>query len=480
MTRQQRSTLIVIFIFFSNYFGGLAQQYSLVFPQNNINELHINLTKEQWVAMQAEMKSLLHHDFGATDTDHQAFVPPPPNFPTNGKIDGKKMPIKMLEKDPSYQTVNIQFKDSTWTKVDFRLKGNSSLMMSWRQGIYKLPFRLRFGKSNKIQSSFYGFHELSFSPAFGDNSLMREKITSDIFRKAGVKAPQTAYYKVYISFGEIEKYCGIYTLVEVVDDTMIATQFGNKSGNIYKPESRFSQFDSTEFEKKNNKKLADWQDVKTLIRILNSDVRTNNPSLWRKQLVTVFNVRAYLKWLAVNSVIVNWDTYGSMAHNFYLYNDPRKKLTWIPWDNNEALKKGIGMKLPKNMTFPPKIDSSFRKPSAMPFPPPLMMENHGQTGELSQQKVGKEWPLTYYLLADSVFKGWYKQDVKQFSKKIFTSKNMTDLVKVNYELLKPYSAQEHYPYSNLKSENEFEEAYKDILTHIDERIKATKEYLYVK
>lgn len=475
MTRQQRSTLIVIFIFFSTSFGGFAQQYSLVFPQGKINELHINLTQEQWVAMQAEMNSLFHNDFGATD--NQAFMPPPPNFLANGKMDGQKMPIKMLEKDPSYQTVSIQFKDSVWTKVDFRLKGNSSLMMSWREGIYKLPFRLRFGKSNTVQSSFYGFHELSFSPAFGDNSLMREKITADIFRKAGVKAPQTAYYKVYISFGATEKYCGIYTLVEVVDDTMIATQFGNKSGNIYKPESRFSQFDSTEFEKKNNKKLADWQDVKTLIRILNSDVRTHNPSLWRKQLVTVFNVRAYLKWLAVNSVIVNWDTYGSMAHNFYLYNDPRHKLTWIPWDNNEALKKGMGMKPPKNMTFPPKMDSSFKKLEKMPPHPPMMGGNRGDAGDLSHKNVSREWPLIRFLLDDAVYQKAYKQAIKQVSEKVFTQKNMAALLQDNYHLLKPYVGQEEFPYSHLKSKDDFEKAFQELNTHIQKRMDTAKKYV---
>ena len=35
-----------------------------------------------------------------------------------------------------------------------------------------------------------------------------------------------------------------------------------------------------------------------------------------------FNVRAYLKLLAVNQTMQNWDTYGAMTHNYYLYGDP--------------------------------------------------------------------------------------------------------------------------------------------------------------
>jgi spore coat protein CotH len=257
---------------------------------------------------------------------------------------------------------------------------------------------------------------------------------------------------------------------------MIATQFGNKLGNIYKPESHFSQFDSTEFEKKNNKKLADWRDVQSLIHVLNNEIRTRNPRLWRQQLDAIFNVKAYLKWLALNSVMVNWDTYGRMAHNFYLYNDPKEKLTWIPWDNNEALKDGMGMKPPQGMPFPPKIDSSFSKASGMPFPPP-MMGNRGDAGDLRHLKVTNEWPLIRYLLDDAVYQKVYKQAIKQVSEKVFTQQYMSALLQDNYRLLKPYVEQEQLPYSHLKSKDDFEKAFQELNTHIQKRMDAAKKYM---
>ena len=62
---------------------------------------------------------------------------------------------------------------------------------------------------------------------------------------------------------------------------------------------------------------------------------------WRTSLEQVFNTDQFLKWLAVNTTIQNWDTYGRMTHNYYLYNNPQNnQLTWIPWDNNEALQTG--------------------------------------------------------------------------------------------------------------------------------------------
>jgi spore coat protein CotH len=139
--------------------------------------------------------------------------------------------------DPDYVAVSLKFNGKQWTNVGFRLKGNSSLTSSWRQGIYKLPFRLNFDWfEDQIpvvkNQRFYGFDELSMSSGFSDNSLIHEKLASDIFRMAGVPAARTAFYRVYIDFGQGLKYCGLYTMVEVIDDTMIEDQFGAATGNI--------------------------------------------------------------------------------------------------------------------------------------------------------------------------------------------------------------------------------------------------------
>ena len=50
--------------------------------------------------------------------------------------------------------------------------------------------------------------------------------------------------------------------------------------------------------------------------------RTTDPATWRTNLEAVFDTDTFLKYLAVNTVIQNWDTYGRMTHNYYLYNNP--------------------------------------------------------------------------------------------------------------------------------------------------------------
>ena len=67
---------------------------------------------------------------------------------------------------------------------------------------------------------------------------------------------------------------------------------------------------------------GDYADVESLYDIINSSDRTTNTESWKTDLETVFNVDHFLKWLAANTVMQNWDTYGVMTHNYYLFNSP--------------------------------------------------------------------------------------------------------------------------------------------------------------
>lgn len=190
--------------------------YSVVFPQDNVNSLEIRMTKDDWTAIRTDMKALKGSDFGA------------------GGGGGGPGGVNTTT-EPRYVAVSMKFNGKEWYKVGFRLKGNSSLSSIWRAGIYKLPFRLKMDEFEDqypaiLDQRFYGFKELSMSPAFKDNSLIREKVTADIFRMAGIPAAQTAFYKVYIDFGEGLKYCGVYTMLETIEDEMLKAQFGEDKG----------------------------------------------------------------------------------------------------------------------------------------------------------------------------------------------------------------------------------------------------------
>ena len=65
----------------------------------------------------------------------------------------------------------------------------------------------------------------------------------------------------------------------------------------------------------------------------------SNAQTWRDGLEQVFDVYGFLRVLAINQAMVNWDSYGCMSHNYYVYSDPSDdgRIKWFPWDLNEAM-----------------------------------------------------------------------------------------------------------------------------------------------
>lgn len=405
--------------------------YTMVFPQDKVNSLEITMTKETWQAIRTDMISVKGADFGVGGTQQ------------GGGVGGVNSST-----EPKYAAVSLKFNGKEWQKVGFRLKGNSSLSSIWRGGIYKLPFRMQFDEFEEQypdikDQRFYGFKDVSMSPAFKDNSLIREKVAADIFRMAGIPAAQTAFYKVYINFGDGLKYCGVYTMIEAIDDTMLKSQFGEKKGNLYKPESTFQTFSQTQFEKKSNEDLADWSDIQATITALNAPTRTSNPTIWRENLEKTFNADHFIKWLAINTTLVSWDTYGAMAHNHYLYNHSSKKFMWIPWDNNEALTSNARV-------------------------------------QLSLSGVANNWPLINYVANDPVYYAKYKAYVKDFNDNIFTTTKMNDIFDKATTLITPYvngTEKEEKPYSNLTNISSFTSALPILKQHVMSRNQAVSAFL---
>ncbi len=412
--------------------------YSVVFPQDKVNTLEITMTAAEWKLVLADMTTKFGGSFGAGGA-----------APGGG-------PGAFSTAEPNYIALPVKVNGKTWKNVGFRLKGNSSLSSSWRAGIYKLPFRLNFDEFEDTypeikDQRFYGFQEVSMSPGFGDPSLIREKVAADIFRQAGVPAAQTAFYKVYIDFGAGRQYCGVYTMVEVIDDTMIENQYADKKGNIYKPESNFLTFNQAQFEKKNNKTEADYSDVRAFITALNSIDRTLNRAIWRTNLEKTFNMDHYLKFLAVNNTIVNWDTYGAIAHNYYFYTAPDNRIMWVPWDHNEALKNtaGAGTGVARSVSLP-------------------------------MTEVAANWPLLKFVTEDPVYYAKYKQNVKTFAETVFTTASMNALAERNHALIAPFvtgSEIEQKPYSHLTSTAAFTSALPALKTHISSRVQAATDFV---
>ena len=388
--------------------------YAIVFPEDQVNTMTITIDPGDWQAMLADMAAT-YGELGSNS--RQGGGPGGQGIRPAGPGQGGAIGGDFTTENPIWVAGTIEFEGDVWTDVGVRFKGNSTLMNTWSSGSLALPFKLDFDEfEDEIPAienqRFYGFKQLSLSNNNNDPTFMRDTVTADIFAEAGLASAETAFYELYVDYGEGPVSFGLYTMIEVIDDTVIDRVFDSDDGNIYEADGTAVSVAAgtfngitTSFQKENNEDEADWSDIETLYNVLHSDTRQTDPAAWKAELEAVFDVDTFLHWLAINTVIENWDTYGAMTHNFYLYNDPETgQLTWIPWDHNEALSEG--------------------RRSSMTF---------------SMEAIGNEWPLISYLLADSAYYATYVNYVDETIHTVFVADEMAVKYQEIAALIEPYA-----------------------------------------
>jgi spore coat protein CotH len=240
-----------------------------------------------------------------------------------------------------YVECTVNFEGLEWEHVGIRYKGNASLQYTYDEGRKKYPFRLDFDEFEDVypetrNQRFWGVKWMVFNNNHQDPSMLREKLTYDLFRQLGGKAGRAAHYRLFINHGEGKTYYGLYTSAEVVDKRFLEARFDDAGGNLYKPDgvgADLTEFVQETFEKKTNEGDADWSDVINLIDVLNASY--GSPAQFKTAIDGVFHVDSFLNWLVVNSVLCNIDSYAGTFQNYYLYNDPDTGLFYfIPWDCN--------------------------------------------------------------------------------------------------------------------------------------------------
>lgn len=391
--------------------------YGVVFEEEKVHRLDIRIEADDWAAMQSDLAS---------------------------NMSGSQGPgIVEIDFTPIWAPSTVSFQGMDWYKVGIRYKGNSTLRNAYQQGTDKYPFKLDFDEFEDYfpaieNQRFYGFKQLNLSNNDSDNSCIREKVAADLFREFGVPSARTAFYEVYLDKGNGSELIGIYTLVEEVDDTLAESQFEDKDGNLYKPDGTGATFAAgtyaeADMDKKSNEDEADYSDVKGLYDLLQSADRTQNPTQWQADLESMFDVDGFLKYLAVNNTIENWDTYGNMTHNYFLYNH-QGKLTWIPWDNNEALQDG-------------KMGGSL---------------------SLSMSEVSDNWPIIRYIMDVSTYQSQYESYLNEFISQVFAPATMKQRYAEYELLLSSYASQEGVNMSSGINELE---------SHVDDRAVIVNNYL---
>jgi hypothetical protein len=235
------------------------------------------------------------------------------------------------------------------SEVGLRMRGQFSL----RQSGNKKPWAIDTDVYIDGQE-FRNLRKLLLLNNLGDPTLLKELLAYKMMEFAGVPASHTSFVELWFDFVDDEAppmYWGVYTLVERVDNKYLANRFGRDSvgGNLYKASHAQrgpmdlvyygdqitdypQQNGQYAYGKMNNEQEADYSDIIDLIRVIDGTQYSTDED-FSNELEVIFNVDAFLRYMAVVNILGNWDIYPNTGNNFYLFNNPVSgHFEWIPWD----------------------------------------------------------------------------------------------------------------------------------------------------
>jgi spore coat protein H len=238
----------------------------------------------------------------------------------------------------AYVRCDLEFDGKRVADVGVRFKGNSSYSVS--AATLRRPMKLDFDRFSEGKR-FAGMESLNLSNTSFDPSQVREALAFWAFHKLDVPASRTGHALVYLTAkGKYDReYLGLYTMIEEVDQHFLKKHFGNADGLLLKPSGM-----------RGFAYLGDkWEQYKAICSPRTVErpglcdkviefgrlINRADDSTFRAKIGSVLAVDEFLRFVAVNSAIVNFDSFLSTGHNYYLYVNPSDGLIhFIPWDLN--------------------------------------------------------------------------------------------------------------------------------------------------
>lgn len=228
-----------------------------------------------------------------------------------------------------YRSGNITINGQTFYNVGIRPKGNSSLSSVANSSSDRFSFKVEFDTYVDGQTCF-GLDKLVLNNMMSDATYMKEYLSYDLFAKMGVVTPVYSYANITVNGNP----WGLYLMVESGEDSFLQRNFGSDPGKLYKPEDTGSGL------KWVNENLSNYSGIKdnATVKITDQDFdrviemikNLNNGT----DLDKYIDIDSTLRYFAVNTILVNLDSYaGNFKHNYYLY-EKDGVCTILPWDLN--------------------------------------------------------------------------------------------------------------------------------------------------
>ena len=202
----------------------------------------------------------------------------------------------------------------------------------------KPSLSIKFDEFTKGQRVF-GLDKLILKNELQDFTFVSEHLSYEVFRRAGLAAPMTAYAQV--SINGIDN--GIYLMREPVDKAFLRRNFGGTfdEGNLFEIENLREfvfdpQYPPLNDEGENGRTRDD------LVRFA-AAVRAATPESVERDLTPLLDIDRFATYVAAEIAIGHWDGLTYNNNNTYIYAHPKDgRFVFIPWGADQAFRLGRG------------------------------------------------------------------------------------------------------------------------------------------
>ena len=243
---------------------------------------------------------------------------------------------------------NPDFK-AEFRNVGLRYKGNSSFSRTSAAAPLFANFKLKIDLHG-TKGSWDDEKTFNLHAGVLDTSKMKDAIGFAVFRGAGVPASRTAFTEIIFTVPGVynEVSGGTYTIIEEVNKKLLERELPPGTGLMMKPEGNrggvqykgdtWAQYAPT-LRPDREATPHEQQRVIDFARF----VTQGDADTFRAQIESWLDVDEFLRFVAVNALLVNTDSYLGGGHNFYFYLDSvDDKFRFLPWDLDLSMNNRAG------------------------------------------------------------------------------------------------------------------------------------------
>lgn len=277
---------------------------------------------------------------------------------------------------PYVLTDSVSIGGETVKYAGIKTKGNLTLRQVWNSQSDRFSFTVNFGKYIKKSNGYSetqnlkGLSKVAFNNIYGDASLMKEYLSYRLMTEMGIPTPCYSLVNLYVN----NEFYGVYMMVESIDSALTQRTLSEKSDFLVKPESSGgdlvynSSLDDYYDEEADTFNFGDlsyptdktnplfaynglWEndedtfdDIKDTLptvfkwmKTLNelSNTENANTDEYKEKLESIMEVDNVIRYFAVNTFLVNLDSYQSeKMQNYALYVNDSGYMHIMPWDYN--------------------------------------------------------------------------------------------------------------------------------------------------